>query len=136
MKRVILDTNVLISGIFWNGPPFEILKLWKSGEISLIASPEIIEEYQRVGKELAKKKPRIDLSQILNLVIASAEIYLPAPLPETVCRDPDDDKFIACALHAGADFIISGDRALLKTSGYQGIRVIRPRDFLLLISEA
>ncbi|HCU24191.1 MAG TPA: putative toxin-antitoxin system toxin component, PIN family, partial [Deltaproteobacteria bacterium] len=104
--RVVLDTNVILSGIFWNGPPFEILELWKKGRICLLVSREIIEEYQRAGQELAQKKPNINLTQILNLIVSSSEVYFPEPLFAPVCRDSKDDKFIACALTGNADFIV------------------------------
>jgi len=50
-------------------------------------------------------------------------------LPEQVCGDPDDDKFIACALAGGSGYIVSGDRALLAVKGHEGSHVIRPRPF-------
>ncbi len=51
-------------------------------------------------------------------------------LPEPVCEDPDDDKFLACALATETKIIVSGDKHLLKVSGYRGIDVIRPRKLL------
>jgi predicted nucleic acid-binding protein len=62
--------------------------------------------------------------------VVSAEIYQPHQLPESVCDDPDDDKFIACAVSAGVGIIVSGDRHLLQVSGYQGIQVLKPREFV------
>lgn len=62
--------------------------------------------------------------QILTALLYSMPYY------EAVCDDPDDDKFFACAIAGGADLIISGDKHLLKMSGYQGIKVVRPRQFV------
>lgn len=58
--KVILDTNVLISGIFFNGPPYQILSAWRDGKIKFVISPEILEEYERVGEELSSKNPSVD----------------------------------------------------------------------------
>jgi predicted nucleic acid-binding protein len=51
-------------------------------------------------------------------------------LPDPICVDPDDDKFLACALASKTRLIISGDKHLLKTTGYQGIQVMRPQKFV------
>jgi len=58
--KVVLDTNVLVSGIFFSGPPAEILRAWSQGKFKLVLSPEIIDEYTRVSAELADKFPDID----------------------------------------------------------------------------
>lgn len=127
--KVVMDTNVFVSGVFFNGPPYQILKAWQSGEFELVASPEILEEYRRVGEILGEERPTIDLKPILNFVLEHATIYKPSVLKEPVCEDPDDDKFFACALASGSRVIISGDKHLLKVSGYQGIEVLKPREF-------
>ena len=109
--RVILDTNVFVSGVFYRGPPHQILKAWSDGKIQLIVSPEILEEYQRVGEIIAKQFPKVDLSPIIDLLAVEAKLVLPPSLPEPVCADPDDDKFLACALASKTKFVISGDKS-------------------------
>lgn len=128
--KVVMDTNVFVSGVFFSGPPYQILKAWQSGEFELVVSQEILDEYQRVGEILAEERPNIDLNPILNFVIEHAKVYKPAKLKEPVCEDPDDDKFFACALASGSGVIISGDKHLLKVSGYEGIEVLKPREFV------
>mgnify|MGYP001557346384 FL=1 len=64
--RVVLDTNVLISGIFFAGPPARILAAWAVGELELLASVDILAEYRRVGDRLGKKYPSVDLDPILG----------------------------------------------------------------------
>ncbi len=129
--KVILDTNVFISGIFFSGPPFHILNAWRDGKLQLIVSTDILDEYQRVGETLTEDHPMIDLNPFLEYVIRAAEIYSVTPLPENVCEDPDDDKFLACALASGCTTIVSGDKHLLKVSGYHGIEVLKPREFVI-----
>jgi len=126
--KVILDTNVLVSGIFFTGPPYQILKAWHDGKLKLVITPEILEEYQRVGAALAGKFPAIDLGKILELVTIKAEMVQAQSLSEPV--DPDDDKFLACALASKSKMIVSGDKHLLDVSGFRDIRVFKPRDFL------
>jgi putative PIN family toxin of toxin-antitoxin system len=128
--KVVLDTNVFVSGVFFSGPPFQILQAWRNGKIQLIISPEILDEYQRVGEILAEGHPAIDLGPMLEYVIHNAVVFSAPPLPERVCDDPDDDKFLACALASGSNLVVSGDRHLLKVSGYQNIEVLKPRGFL------
>jgi putative PIN family toxin of toxin-antitoxin system len=128
--RVILDTNVVISGVFFTGPPSAILKAWREGALHIVVSPEIVGEYRRVGGVLAKQFPGVDLDPILNLLAAEAELIEAPALPEPVCDDPDDDKFLACALASKTKIIISGDKQLVRVSGYRGIKVIKPRTFV------
>lgn len=128
--KVVMDTNVFVSGVFFSGPPYQILQAWQSGEFELAVSQEILDEYRRVGEILAEERPGIDLKPILNFVIEHAKVYLPVELKEAICEDPDDDKFFACALASGSQVIVSGDKHLLKASGYQGIEVLKPREFV------
>jgi putative PIN family toxin of toxin-antitoxin system len=127
--RVVLDTNVFVSGVFFTGPPFRILEAWRDGKVQLAVSEEILDEYQRVGEALAEQFPTVDLTPIIDLVIVTAKLFPSMKLPEPVCVDPDDDKFLACALAGKCKVIVSGDKHLLKVSGYRGIRVMKPREF-------
>lgn len=127
--RAILDTNVLISGIFFSGTPYEILAAWHDRKIELIISPEILKEYRRVGEEMEIKFPGIEIAPFLELLAIEASMVVAMPLTESVCTDSDDDKFLACAVASKARVICSGDKALLKTTGYQGIEVLTPRSF-------
>ena len=68
----------------------------------------------------------------MELILTEATLVVAPPLPQQVCTDPDDDKFLACALAASAKVICSGDKALLKTSGYRGIKVLTPGQLLAL----
>ena len=128
--KVVIDTNVFVSGVFFSGPPYQILKAWQSREFELIVSREILDEYRRVGEILGEEHPGVDLKPILNFVLEHAKVYKSAVLKEPICEDPDDDKFLACALASGSKVIISGDKHLLKISGFQGIQVLKPRAFV------
>ena len=128
--RVILDTNVFISGVFFGGPPSRILEGWRDGRLKLVLSPEILDEYQRVADELHTQLPNIDLSELFELLVVAAEMHHAEPLPEAACIDPDDDKFLACALASSARLIVSGDKNLLQVVGFQEIEILKPRAFI------
>ena len=128
--KVVLDTNVFVSGVFFGGTPGRVLEAWRDGTTEVVLSREILEEYVRVGEELAGRFPGIDLGPAFELLAVSATLVVSTRLPEPVSRDPDDDKFLACALAAGADCVVSGDRDLLDVSPYEGVVVLSPRDFV------
>lgn len=128
--KVILDTNVFISGVFFGGPPYQILSAWRDRKIRLVMSQEILEEYWRVGEIFADKFPSIALRPILDLVTIEAELYEAKYFPEPVCSDPDDDKFLACAITSGTRIIVSGDKHLIRVSGFQGIEILKPNEFI------
>jgi putative PIN family toxin of toxin-antitoxin system len=128
--KIILDTNVFISGIFFTGPPHKILQAWHDRRVQIILSPEILKEYSRVAESLHRKFSEIDLNAILELIVVEAEMNEVQALEEAVCADPDDDKFIACALSSGAKLIVSGDKHLLDVDGYRGLEVLKPKAFV------
>jgi putative PIN family toxin of toxin-antitoxin system len=127
---VVVDTNVLISGIFFTGPPNRILQACMAGKLDIVISPETLVEYRRVADELADRLPGTEISRLLDLITVQALICDAPSLPIQVCDDPDDDKFLACALASGAQIIVSGDKALLRLDGYRGISVLTPRRFV------
>ena len=128
--RVVLDTNVFISGVFFRGAPYEILGAWRDGRVDIMLSPAVFAEYHRVGQELARGFPGVALAPLLELLLAKGKFVEPAGLSRQVCEDPDDDKFLACALTARCRVIVSGDKHLIRVTGYRGIQVIRPRRFV------
>lgn len=130
--RVVLDTNVLMSGIFFGGLPGRVLDAWSGGLLELVLSPEVLEEYQRVGAELADGYPARSeaLAPILRLVAMRGILVAAPPLSSPVCDDPDDDKFLAVAIASRARVVVSGDKHLLGMSGWMGIEVCTPRQFV------
>ena len=128
--RVIIDTNVFISGVFFSGPPHTILNAWRDKHLQLVVSPEILTEYQETGDELAVKFSDIDIDPWLELVAVTAKMVQAPPLPKQVCTDPDDDMLLACAIASRTKYVTSGDKALRATSGYRGVTVLTPRQFV------
>ncbi len=128
--RLIVDTNVFVSGIFFSGPPFKILDSWRHGRVSLVISPDILDEYQFTGEKLASQFPGVDLEPWIELLMLKASLVDASPFAQSVCDDPDDDKFLACAIASKTKLISSGDKHLLDVSGYHGITVLKPRTFV------
>jgi putative PIN family toxin of toxin-antitoxin system len=128
--KFALDTNVFVSGVFFTGPPYQILSAWRNQEITLLVSPEIIVEYQRIGRELRSKFPGVDLRSFLELLSVHAEMIQPRPLPPVIHEDPSDDKFLECAVAGKAAFIVTGDKHLLRLGGFRGIKILKPREFV------
>ncbi len=128
--RAVLDTNVLMSGVFFSGPPYEILSAWRHGIVTLVISAEILDEYRRVGQRLAARYPGVDIGPVFALIAVHAEFVEAPPLRDSVCEDSSDDKFFACAVASGCRVIVSGDKHLHRASGYSGIEVVSPREFI------
>ena len=130
MIKVIIDTNVFVSGIFWSGPPFKILNAWRHQKLKLIYSADILEEKIRVGQVLSKKYKGVEISPFIDLITIFGEMHTPIILDAAITDDPDDEKFIACALSASCKHIISGDKHLLDVNGFAGISVDKPAAFV------
>ena len=128
--RVVVDTNVLVSGVFFSGIPRRILEAWRDRRIVIVASLEILEEYRRVGERLGAQFEGVSLEPFFTLLATNALIVQPRQLPEAIVSDPADDKFFACALAADCRVIVSGDKRVLAASGYGGVEVLRPRGFM------
>lgn len=126
--RLVLDTNVLLSGILWKGAPHRLLARIKEGDAALIGSPALLEELADViaRPKFAAILARSGLSgeMIPHEIGLLAEIVVPEPLPEPVCRDPDDDIVLATALAGQADLIVSGDADLLDLGVFRSIPIV------------
>ncbi|MBM4277945.1 MAG: putative toxin-antitoxin system toxin component, PIN family [Deltaproteobacteria bacterium] len=121
--KVVLDTNVFVSGVFFGGPPRKILEAWRDDKIQLLLSPEILEEYQRVLHELAVAFPGIEVEALMDFLILHSEIVVPIPLHPVIQADPSDNKFLECAVAGKGTCIVSGDKHLLKLVEFREIPI-------------
>ena len=130
MTRVVLNTNIFVSS-FFGGNPRKIVDLWKSGQVTICLSKPIIDEYVEVLQRLGLQNER-ELGELLNLFARGLHVLFSANTPELhlVKEDPDDDKFIECAVALKADFVISGDKNLIAIQDYMSIRIVTPKEFL------
>ena len=128
--RIVIDTNVLVSGIFWSGNPHKILKLWVEEKFHLLVSNVILKEYARVINELSQEQNQPTLGDKWITFITQNALVIEAPKVFHECRDPDDNKFIDCAIAGQASFLISGDKDLLDIKIVSGISIISSKNFL------
>jgi len=128
--KIVLDTNVLVSGIFWGGTPLKILELWEKKQVDVLASRAILDEYLVNIDRLSKKYSRPDLSAAWSLIIPSRVKLVQVKKTFHLCRDPDDNKFIDCAISGRAPFLVSGDEDLLVLKKVMNLEILKPRQFL------
>ena len=126
--KIVIDTNVLISGVFFGGFPRKILGLIVSGILTACATVAIIDEYEEIVQEMIDRKQGHINKDILTPLIKTLEIIEPIS-DIKICRDPDDDKFINCAKDARALYIVSGDKDLLVLEQYDNIQIITAKEF-------
>ena len=126
--RVVLDTNVVVSAAFFGGPPRRVVDAWIEGRVEVVVSPEIFDEYLRVCERLRATYPGTDYQPLLTAILAHGLLVPDADAEQAITADADDDKFMRCALAAGAA-VVSGDRHLLNADGWQGVEVVTPADF-------
>ena len=131
VKRIVIDTNVVISAFLFEGEPGELVPLWKSGRIEPLASKEIVDEYLRVltYPKFGLAPEEIDFI-LYQEILPHFEIVRAKPGPVIVRDDPLDDKFIRCAEAGNAKIIISGDQHLLRLKRYRTIEILTPGQFL------
>jgi putative PIN family toxin of toxin-antitoxin system len=130
-KRVVIDTNVIVSALLFGGVPSKLVPLWKNGDIRPLASKEVIDEYLKV---LAYPKFELSEGEINFILYHEILLYFEAvetePGPVIIPDDPSDDKFIRCTEAGKARIIISGDDHLLALKFYRGIKILTPSQFL------
>ena len=126
--RIVVDTNVLISGVFFGGFPRKILESIVEKTLTACATAEIVDEYQEIVQEMIDRKQGHINRQLLAPLVQALKIVEPQTFVE-LSRDPDDDKFLGCAKDAKAVYIVSGDRDLLVLQEFEGIEIITAKEF-------
>ncbi len=134
VKRVVLDTNVLVSALIFKGALSRLVELWRKGEMIPVISKETFEELTTV-----LQYPKFSLSKdeiksvIEHEILPYFEVIEVVKAVKGVCRDPGDDKFISCALSASADCIVSGDKDFCDVRQYKTVKIINTSDFLKML---
>jgi putative PIN family toxin of toxin-antitoxin system len=128
--KTVIDTNVFVSS-FFGGKPREVIDLWKAGQITLGLSSPIVEEYVAVLRRLGLDK-RGELDDLLDVFAHGTHVIYTSNTPHLaiVEANPDDDKFIECAVALKCSVIISGDKHLKSVRNYMGIKIASPAEFL------
>lgn len=136
---VVLDTNVMISALLsTGGPPAQIIDLWEAGAFEVAISAPLLEELKRaLDYKQVKKYLKLAPDEINTLLgqWSTISIYVePEVELDVVEDDPDDNRVLECAIAAEANYIISGDNHLLDLGEYQGIEVLPPAGFIVLLN--
>jgi putative PIN family toxin of toxin-antitoxin system len=129
IPKVVIDTNIYISAIFWGGKPREVVDLGRDEKMFIFISSDI----EREIAEKLRTKFKLDENEINQIISDFSTFTIPIKITnriQAVLNDPDDDKFIECAVVCKADFIVSGDKHLLDMKEYQGIKILRAAEFL------
>ena len=135
VTKVVIDTNIFISGFGWNGKPEEILKLIKDRQIVNYSSAEIIEEIMRVVSYPKLRFPEPLQIKILEFVLFYSEFVEPQKRIFIITEDPHDNKFLECAIEAKVDYIISGDPHLSDMKKVKTVKIVTASEFLDIISK-
>jgi len=128
MLRIVLNTNIAISGLIWRGTPHQLLVALAEDRFTAFTSYALVSELTRkllgtkLGSELLKRD--ISAQQLVMSYSALCEVVSPSTLTQPICRDPDDDAVLACAKAAQADLIVSGDQDLLVLQAFEGIPIV------------
>ncbi len=131
IPKIVIDTNIYISAIFWGGKPRSVVDLGRNGQISIFTSSQIEKE---INKKL-KIKFGLSDEEVAQILFDFSTFTLPIKASRKITvidDDPDDDKFIECAVASRAGFIVSGDKHLLNLKEYKGIKIMKAADFLSL----
>ena len=128
--KVVLDTNVFISGIFWKGDPNKVLRLWKEHKIQLVNSIEIILEISRILSDFKIQLPEEAKKAWIHMITLNSTIVEPKEKFDIIKDDPTDNKFIDAAIAGKAEYIVTNDKHLLKIKQFKTVKIITAKEFL------
>ena len=134
VTKIVIDTNLFISAFGWDGKPEAVLRLMEQRRIRNYTTDEIFDELRRVVAYPKLKFPPALQVKILEFFFCWSTFVRDVDPVSVVAADPDDDKFIACAIATGASHVISGDPHLLAVGYYQGVRIVTPAQFIDLFN--
>jgi putative PIN family toxin of toxin-antitoxin system len=125
--RVVLDTNVLVSGLL-GGSATHIIRRWRQGDFVLVVSPQVFAEYESVLKRPRFGLPEWLVDELLAFIRQQAD-WVEPKAPVEIARDPTDNKFLEAAASGQADYIVSSDNDLLTLKTFENIPIVTPWEF-------
>jgi len=108
--KAVLDTNVLVSGIFFGGVPGKILDAWTGERFELFVTPSIFDEYRNTLEAIGRKERTPLISSWITALAGHTHRVLDQKRYPRICRDPHDDMFLYCAASVNADYLVTGDK--------------------------
>jgi putative PIN family toxin of toxin-antitoxin system len=138
MMKLVLDTNVFVSGFLWEGNEAELIRKIERKDAMNFINPEILSEIEDVINRDKFKyllaKHNLIADEIIEKTVSLSHIVIGRKLEENVVKaDPKDDKFVECALNSDANYIVSGDKHLLELKEYENVKIVTPKEFVEII---
>ena len=137
MLKVVLDTNIWLSGTFWKGNPYRIIKLAEQKKLKVFITNAILEEIIDVlNKEKFQKymeNSGLYIEQLIKTILNISRFTSPKERINVTKEDPDDNRILECAVSCNADYIVSGDKHLLNLKEFRGIKIVKAKQFLNVI---
>lgn len=128
MKRIVLDTNVLIGSAYNpRSASRRIVEACLRRELTPVVSPAVKAEYERIIPRAVQDEREVER---IRELISQAQMVRPAGRPRVVPDDPEDDKFLAAAVAGKADAVITSDDHVLGVGAHWGIPIVRPTEFV------
>jgi putative PIN family toxin of toxin-antitoxin system len=135
MLRAVLDTSTLVSFVLTTGEIMrQVIAAWRADEFVLVASPATLSELNEVLERPAiQQRAKVPIAR-LHTEVVGISIHVAGRMElHNVCRDPKDDKFLACAVEGEAHYLVSSDRDLLDMGSYEGVCILNPGEFLVAL---
>lgn len=132
MIKIVADTNILVSASFWHGNPYKIMLLAAKGRIEAFASIEIIEEFTNALRRDFKISEQ-EISERTENFLEIIKIVKPKRKIAEITEDPEDNKVLEAAAEIKADYVVSGDKHLLKLKEFEAIKIVKAKEFLELV---
>lgn len=133
--KVVLDTNVLVSGIFFGGVPGRILDAWTERRFEIFITPSLFDEYTGALQAFGGKGADSLRAYWIAAIAEHAHHVLDPKTYPKICRDPHDDKFLYCAVSIKVDYLVTGDKDLKILEGSYNFKIISPRAFLSILEK-
>lgn len=133
--KIVLDTNILVSGIFFGGVPGRILDAWTQRRFEIVITPVIFDEYAGTIQAFGGREAAPLRAYWMAAIAEHAHHVLDPKTYPKICRDPHDDKFLYCAFSVKADYLVTGDKDLKILEGSYDFKIISPREFLSILEK-
>ena len=126
--KIVIDTNIVISAAFFGGIPRKVIQAAVEEKIIVCANSSIVDEYKEIKDEMLLLKKGKLRDDIFDTYLEKIRMFKPVAVVN-ICRDPDDNKFIACAIDAKAIYVVSGDKDLLAVESYDEVKIVTAKEF-------
>ena len=131
--KVVLDTNIFLSGIHWSGASNKVLREWFIGSFTLVSSPQINKELFTQLRDFKIQMETEEIEWWEDVILERSFMVIPKKKVNIVEKDPDDNKFIETALEGKVDYIVTQDKHLLNIEEFEGIKIVTPEEFLRIL---